>query len=238
MPALPPLGVASYVVHSLLRADHAAIVMQDYTQQFREALAEFESPIVHAGEEDAAKGQVTVLAGFRIHQIYDPNVGYIRKHAGQTQFAGVSVDALLDQSDGSGADFLTDVDVGNNLREIRVVFTRYPPAKLGTRLPPDNWVQPTLEHVNTPGPLVRRLELPGEIEQPGEVPPAEGDRLDRIEAAIANLEQQIREAADRAIATDNANTEKIQQQLHAIVEDAERSLFGMFRTRSKGASDD
>lgn len=199
--------------------------MQNYSSYFATALGEFVSPLCPAGTEDAAKGQVTMRAGYAINTGASANVGFIAKSAGQTQFAGVGVDALLDRGDGTGADFLTDVDAGNGMREVRLAFTAYAPPPPGTVLPPSNWVQPTTAHLAEPGPLVLKSGTPVPEPEPEPVPPVDSAQMDRIEAKLDALQLQLIDGFQEVIATDNANTEKVQTQLHDIVEDAEESLM-------------
>jgi hypothetical protein len=162
--------------------------MQNWSQVFADTLNEFESCIVPADQGDAGKGQVCVRAGYTIHTVWDPNVGYISKSAGQTQFNGVAVDALLDKSDGTGADYLTDVDLGNGTREIRLAYTPYAPPPAGTPLPPANWVQPTAAYLELPGPLVLKSDPPDPAPEPA--PPDNEEvllRLDVIEQQLVEL---------------------------------------------------
>jgi len=66
--------------------------MQNYSQVFAETLAEFESPYVPGDQGDAGKGQVTARAGWKIYSTLNPNVGYIKKNPGQTQYHEIAVD--------------------------------------------------------------------------------------------------------------------------------------------------
>ena len=199
--------------------------MQNYTQVYADTLAEFESPLVPAAQGDEGKGQLNARAVYKIHQS-NPNVGHIGKSGGQTQYHGLSVDACLDKSDGTGADYLTDVDAGNGMREIRLAYTPYAPPPPGTPLPPDNWVQPTEEQLTYGGPLVLKADAPqpGPEPEPEPQPPVDNEQLNRIEAKIDALQMQMIDLHQQSMATDNANTEKIQQQIHQVVEDAEESL--------------
>jgi hypothetical protein len=200
--------------------------MQNYSQIFAETLAEFESPLVPADQGDNGKGQVTCRAGYRINTTMNGNVGFIGKNPGQTQFAGVAVDALMDKSDATGADYLTDVDAGGGMREIRLAYTAYAPPPPGTPLPPSNWVQPTMDHVNTPGPLTLKADapVPGPEPEPEPQPPVDQEQLNRIEAKIDALQEAMVNGFQEVIATDNMNTQRIQEQIHQVVEDAEESL--------------
>lgn len=206
--------------------------MQNYSQYFANALADFESPLCPAGTEDAAKGQVTVRAGYYIHLV-NFNIGYIAKNTGQTQFAGVGVDVLKDKSDGSWDDYLTDIDAGNGMREVRIAYSPHPADGSGASL----WVEPDESYLTVPGPLVLKSETPDPPDpepEPEPVPP-DSDQLARIEAKLDALTVQttdgfqqvtvqMTDGFQQVLAQMNANTEKVQQQLHQIVEDAEDTL--------------
>lgn len=148
--------------------------MQNWSSVFQETIDEFESPYVPGDQGDAGKGQVTVRAGYKIHSFNDQNIGYIAKNPGQTQFYGVAVDALLDQRDGSGADFLTDELQSDGRRLIKSVYVPYATPPAGT--PITNWVQPSAEFLNYPGPLVlKSTPTPppngGGVKPPDPMPP-------------------------------------------------------------------
>jgi hypothetical protein len=189
--------------------------MQNWSQVFQETIDEFESPYVPGDQGDAGKGQVLVRAGYRINTTLDPRVGYISKNPGQAQFYGVATDALTDCIDGSGADFLTDELQGDGRRLIRVAYTPYATPPPGSP-PPTNWVQPTADYLTYPGPLVLKATTPPPQPEPEpEPPPSDATaRFDALDAAHAEI-----------IANANANTEKIQQQIHGLVEDAEATLI-------------
>lgn len=202
--------------------------MQNYSQAFADTLAEFVSPIVPFDQGDAGKGQVTVRALYKINTTMNANVGCISKSAGQTQFNGVAVDAGLDKSDGTGADYLTDVDLGNGTREIRLAYTPYAPPPAGSPLPPANWVQPTAAMLDYPGPLTLKSDSGGGTPDPNPPPTDDSAVLDAIAGLASTLSaMQAQQSNDTAyvIATDNENTAKVQQQIHDLVEDAEETLM-------------
>jgi hypothetical protein len=196
--------------------------MDNYSQIFADTLALYESPYVPGDQGDAGKGQVLVRAGYTIHTTINANVGYISKSPGQTQYCGVAVDALIDRLDGSGADFLTDELQPDGRRLIKNVFTAYATPPPGT--PITNWVQPTADYLNQPGPLV--LKSGGAPPDPAPPPDdAYAVRFDAVDEAIAGLAVQLEAATAEILARDDANTEKIQQQIHQLVEDAEATLI-------------
>jgi hypothetical protein len=146
--------------------------MQNYSDIIRATIAEFESPIVPADQGDQGKGQVILRAGYRIHQSLNVNIGYLKKSPGQTQFAGVAVDALFDRTDGSGADFLTDEAIPGDPARRRVIKSVYVPyATPPPGSPPlVGWVEPTAAYLTVPGPLVLKGSAPGPI-PPTPIPP-------------------------------------------------------------------
>lgn len=143
--------------------------MQNYSSIFQEVLAEFESNYVPGDQGDAGKGQVTVRAGLRIFQNQDSDIGYIAKTSGQTNFHGVSVDALQDKSDGTGADFLTDELQSDGRRLIKLAYSVYPAPPPGID-PKKGWVQPEERYLSYPGPMKLRVPIPPEPIPPQPAP--------------------------------------------------------------------
>lgn len=205
--------------------------MQNYTRVFADTMGEFVSLIVPTGQEDQAKGQITVRAALKIFET-NQNIGHIGKTGGQTQFPtpsvpglqGVSVDALRDKSDGSGADYLTDVDVPGRpgFREVRLAYSTFPPNPSN---PATGYVQPNQAYVDLGGPL--RLKQP----EPGPGPDPNPEPNPRFETAVleslARLEQASASIVTKldalAIQSDD-NTEKIQTQIHDLVDDVEDTM--------------
>lgn len=201
--------------------------MQNYSSVFAEVLAEYESPYVPGDQGDAGKGQVTARAGERIHRTLDPNVGYIAKSPGQTQYHGIAVDALMDRRDGSGADYLTDILQPDGRRLIALAYTAYPPA------PPDHtdwastWVEPTEAHTQLGGPLV----LKGDP-APTPVPPTDTDAfvLEALEditatqAVHTDILEGLRVQQTNDTQTVLAAVDGVLTRINQIVEDVEESL--------------
>jgi hypothetical protein len=201
--------------------------MQNYSQVFADTLALYESLYVPGDQGDAAKGQVTVRAGWTINQTINTRIGYIAKNPGQTQFHGVAVDALLDCVDGSGADFLTDELQPDGRRLIKLAYSVYATPPPGT--PITNWVQPTAAYLDYPGPLVLR----GDVPEPGPEPEPEPEpvpdtdvlaELADIKATLALMQEQQASDTDALLLRSDENTLAIQTQIHDLVEDVENSL--------------
>lgn len=201
--------------------------MVNYSQVFADTLAEFESPFVPGDQGDAGKGQVTVRAGYKICTTMDPDIGYIAKSPGQTQFNGVSVDALKDKSDGTWADFLTDELQPDGRRLIKLAYTPGDPPAAGSD-PRAGWVQPTEAYCDYPGPLVLKSPAPGPDPEPEPEPgPADDeilDRLDEINQTLIAMQTQQSDDTIAILARSDENTEKIQSQINQIVNDAEETL--------------
>lgn len=196
--------------------------MTNYSHVFAAVLEEYESPFVPGDRGDEGKGQVTARAGERIHRTLDPAVGFIAKNPGQTQYHGIAVDALQDKNDGFGADYLTDELQPDGRRLIKLAYTAYPTAAVP---PTTGWVQPTQAHTEYGGPLVLKSAAP----EPGPTPPpVTDDTAQQLAAINAKLDAAAaQQAADTAaiLARSDANTEKIQTQIHDLVEDVEQTLI-------------
>jgi hypothetical protein len=159
--------------------------MANYSSVFQQAIDDFESPIVPSDQGDAGKGQVTARAGYIINSTMDDDIGYISKQPGQTQYYGIAVDAIHSRADGSGADYLTDVDLGNGTREIRVAYTPYATPPPGT--PITNWTQPTEDFLNYGGPLTLKSDGGGTDPIPTPTPPADNaEVLAKLDQVLAN----------------------------------------------------
>src|SRR5262245_14460840 len=197
--------------------------MQNFSQVFQETLNEYESPYVPGDRGDEGKGQVTARAGYKIWSTLDPNVGYIAKSAGQTQYHGITVDALQDYY-GYGADYLTDELQPDGRRLIKLAYTEYPPPAAGAPVPPANWVQPTPAHCEYGGPLVLKSDTPDPEPEP--TPTPEYDyRFDAIDQALIALSEQLATSTGEILTRSDTNTEKIQTQIHDLVEDVEATLI-------------
>jgi hypothetical protein len=199
--------------------------MQNYSDVFAATLAEFVSPIVPSDQGDAGKGQVTARAVYTINTTRNPNVGYIAKSGGQTQYHGIAVDAALDRSDGTGADYLTDVDLGNGTREIRLAYTVYAPPPLGTPMPPSNWVQPTAAMLDYGGPLTLKEAVPEPEPVPPDPAPSPADDellagMARIEATLEQMQTQQASDTQAVLEAVDSNRARFDQ----IVEDVEDAL--------------
>jgi hypothetical protein len=123
--------------------DYSAIVAQAL-----ERLGQLRSNDERETEEN--KARVTRLAAFLIHQ-QNPNIGLLRKDGGNRSMIkvngediGMSVDLIIDKSDGTFADVASDADDGGGFRRTVIVWVPHPetssdPAWLG------RWIKPTSE---------------------------------------------------------------------------------------------
>jgi len=193
--------------------------MQNWSQVFADTLALYESCLVPGDQGDAGKGQVCVRAGYTIHTQHDANVGYIAKTPGQTQFYGVAVDALQDKADGFGADYLTDELQPDGRRLIKLAYTPYPTPAVP---PTTGWVAPTAAMLEHPGPLKLKSTAPP-VPGPEPTPPAPS-KDDEILSRLDDIQAQQAADTTTMLARDDANTQKIQQQIADLVEDVETSL--------------
>jgi len=198
--------------------------MENYGAVVQAVLAtEFESPVVTAAEEETGKAQLTRAAALAINRL-DANVGLLRKDSGN-QVYGLAVDVLVDRATGDWADIATAQGVGNVLVTIAAHWlgrTGAPPAQ-------GYWIQPTEALALAPGPMIRTSPTPGPDPGPGpgpEPPPSNDIVIEKLDAILAQLDDLRNQAAAntaRIIENDDANTQKVQEQLHQIVEDAEAS---------------
>jgi hypothetical protein len=112
-------------------------------------------------EAEENKARLTRRAAYLIHQV-NPNIGLLRKETGNNVM-GLSVDLILDRTNGEFADIASDVDDGDGFRRTTAVFIpKHDPALM------PRWVQPT--------PLLREANV----------------RFDAIDARLSSLEASLR----------------------------------------------
>jgi hypothetical protein len=199
--------------------------MQNYGSVVANVLAtQFVRPQVPAADEETAKAQLTRAAAFEINQI-DPNVGLLQKTSGN-QVHGMSVDGLVDRSNGDFADIATAEGVGGLVVTIKAHWIQ----RNGTAPMTSGWIQPTAALALLPGPMERTGEAPGPGPDPGPGPQPPSDnsevlaKLDQLIDMVDRLMKQQAGDTARILERDDYNTEKIQRQLAQIVEDAEKTL--------------
>lgn len=195
--------------------------MQNYGSVVQAVLAtEFESPVVPAADEETGKAQLTRAAALAVNRL-DANVGLLRKDTGNAVY-GLSVDVLVDRATGDWADIATAQGVGSALVTIAAHWiqrTGAPPAQ-------GYWIQPTEALALAPGPMTRTTPGPDPGPGPGPDPPPNDTLHEQLDAILAQLDDLRNQAAAntaRIIENDDRNTQKLQEQLHQIVEDAEAS---------------
>lgn len=192
--------------------------MQNYSGTVVSVLAtQFADQVVPTSEEEAGKAQLTRAAAWAIHQ-QDPSVGLCSKLTGN-QVHGLSVDTIVDRT-GSLVDIATSKPEAAGMVRILPGWFTYP-------LNPDDaqkWTQPTAALAALPGPMPKTDAAPGPGPQPPASSSSNAEVLAKLDQVLANQsraeEVQARDTA-AIIARSDLNTERIQQQLHQIVEDFE-----------------
>ena len=204
--------------------------MQNYSAIVASTLAtQFTNPVVSAADEEAGKAQLTRAAVYEIAKT-DPNVGLRAKTTGN-QVAGLSVDTIVDRTTGQVVDIATSRPEAAG--QVRILPGWYDYGPNPSEIP--SYVQPTAALAAFPGPMPRTGVDPGPGPGPDPGPCPDDDvvirMLDDITqmltdqgAALADLRGQQAADTARIIERDDANTEKIQQQIHQVVEDAEHTL--------------
>lgn len=138
--------------------------MQNYSSVVAGVLASFPTNIVLAEEEEEGKAQLTRKAAWAITQ-ENPNIGLMSKTSGNA-VAGLTVDVIMDKSDGSGADIASSKPEAPGFVTITSVWSTYLP-----NIDPEwlsRWVKPTQELANLPGPM---SDAEPEPPDPPEPPP-------------------------------------------------------------------
>lgn len=143
--------------------------MQNYSADVAEILDRaYQSPVVLRDQEETGKAQFTRRAAWDLHQ-KDPNIGLVTKTSGN-QVGGLSVDLLMDKSDGSWTDVASKSDVDAAHVEIRSVWVPHggeEPNSPSVTL----WVQPTQALADQPGPLEVVASNPAPGPEPNPTPP-------------------------------------------------------------------
>jgi hypothetical protein len=111
--------------------------MENYSEFVHRALEQL-GTLRAQGEREAEENKATLTrrAAYLIHQV-NPNIGLLRKETGNNVM-GLSVDLILDRTNGEFADIASDVDDGDGFRRTTAVFLpKHDPALM------PRWVQPT-----------------------------------------------------------------------------------------------
>jgi hypothetical protein len=132
--------------------------MNDYSAivgQALERLGQLRSNDERETEEN--KARVTRLAAFLIHQ-QNPNIGLLRKDNGNRSMInvngeeiGMSVDLIIDRSDGTFADVASDADDGDGFRRTVSVWVHHPETS-SDQAWLSRWIKPTRALAGLPGP--------------------------------------------------------------------------------------
>ena len=200
--------------------------MYNYQSVVADILAtQFVSPVVTAADEEAGKAQLLFAAVWQIHQT-NPNIGLVEKTSGNA-IDGMTVDVMMDKTDGSAADCSSSTPDAPGYVRITTPWSPYAanmdPAWL-TR-----WRAPTQTLATKPTPMQRTGTTPPPDPTP---PPADNSEVlaaiaalrDDMQSGFLSLSDQLTSVATSIMSNDNANTEKIQTQIHGVVEDMEDSL--------------
>lgn len=124
----------------------------NYLAAVQQTLATF-NPVVAAADEEAAKAQLTRAAAWNIYngnppRQADPAIGLCQKLTGNN-VNGLSVDLVVQQSNGDFADIASSRDNGDGTVTILATWSAH--AGDGTLIP--RWVQPTAALASAPGPM-------------------------------------------------------------------------------------
>jgi hypothetical protein len=197
--------------------------MKDYSGTVQATLDQFVTPVVRPEDEEKAKAQLARMAAFEISRS-NPNIGLVAKTSGNN-VGGLSVDLMCDRSDGSWVDMASAIDAPGGMRRITVVWLHRP--ENGNL----SWVQPTQALANAPGPMQLRVPVPGPGPDPGPDPGPNPEPDTEFEqevlaslTALTNAVAALDVKVDGLAAQSDANTNKIQTQIHDLVEDMEDSI--------------
>jgi hypothetical protein len=193
--------------------------MKDYSGTVQATLDQFVTPVVRPEDEEKAKAQLARMAAFEISRS-NPNIGLVAKTSGNN-VGGLSVDLMCDRSDGSWVDMASAIDAPGGMRRITVVWLHRP--ENGNL----SWVQPTQALANAPGPMQLRVPVPGPGPDPGPNPEPDTEFEQEVLAsltALTNAVAALDVKVDGLAAQSDANTNKIQTQIHDLVEDMEDSI--------------
>lgn len=143
--------------------------MQNYQSTQAQVVAVFETMVVPANQEEQGKAQLTRATAWQIHLTKNPNIGLLSKTSG-TQVGGLSVDVLMDRTDGSWVDCASSRPAADSNVEILPVWVDHPESNLDPAWM-SRWVQPTPELANAPGPLKIKGTPPKPPDPPVPIPP-------------------------------------------------------------------
>jgi hypothetical protein len=174
--------------------------MENYSEFVHRALEQLGTLRVQ-GEREAEenKARLTRRAAYLIHQA-NPNIGLLRKETGNNVM-GLSVDLILDRTNGEFADIASDVDDGDGFRRTTAVFIpKHDPALI------PRWVQPTpalagLEEPSHPEPQTTTQPHTTIPQNPLVLAAAQAllreanVRFDAIDARLSSLEASLRRSA-------------------------------------------
>lgn len=153
--------------------------MQNYSGVVAGILAGYPTQIVPADQEEDGKAQLTRQAAWDIFQ-QNPNIGLMSKTSGNNVH-GLTVDVIMDKSDGSGADIASSRPDAPGFVEITSVWSAYPPNSDPAWL--SRWVTPTAELAALPGPMGGDEPEPPDPPDPPDpqpIPPPDFSQLPKV----------------------------------------------------------
>jgi hypothetical protein len=168
--------------------------MENYTEFVHRALEQL-GTLRSQGEREAEenKARLTRRAAYLIHQA-NPNIGLLRKETGNNVM-GLSVDLILDRTNGEFADIASDVDDGDGFRRTTAMFMpNHDPALI------PRWVQPTaalagVEQASHPEPQTTTPQTPVVLAAAQALIQEANVRFDAIDARLSALEASLRRTA-------------------------------------------
>jgi len=158
--------------------------MENFSQTVQTAFDQLVSegfPLLSTNREEEEKARLTRRAAWLIHQI-DRNIGLLQKTSGNNVL-GLSVDIIIDKTNGDFADVASSEEIGAGNRRIMPVWVPKNDTNLISR-----WVQPTPELADiTPGSSPQPPD-PGTIPTPL---PEESQVLARLDLMDKKLDRMV-----------------------------------------------
>jgi len=181
-----------------------------FVQQALDSLGTMRSQEERTTEEN--KARLTRLAAYLINQ-RNPNIGLIKKETGNNVM-GMSVDLILDKSNGEFADIASDTDDGGGFRRVIPMFIPNTDPALIAR-----WIQPTAVLAGVETTVVPE-------NHGGEIPPKVDDMSVKFDSMAGRFDAMGGrfEAVDARLSAMEASLQGQAAQLTQILNDMNRAL--------------